>query len=329
MKNLKTKYMGLELSSPIIAGSCGLTNSIENIMELEKAGAGAVVLKSLFEEEIQIEMSKNLKEMNRPGTIYPEIFDFYDLDTVEDSVSKYLSLIREAKSLTKIPIIASINCVSANEWTSFAKRIQEAGADALELNVFVMPSDTNRTAADNEKVYFDVIEKVKKEVTIPVALKISYYFSNLAQFITKLSGTGADALVLFNRFYSPDFDIEKLKVIPASLYSTPNDLPVSLRWVAIMSGRVQCDIASSTGVFDGKSVVKQLLAGANAVQVASALYKHGLNHIKGMLTELNAWMEDNGYETIDDFRGRMSQEKSVNPAVFERAQFMQHYSQKF
>ena len=183
MKDLSTNYMGFKLKSPIIAASSGLTNSIDNIKNIELYGAGAVVLKSIFEEEIQMEMKKTQLEMNRPGSIYPEIYDFFDMTSVEDGVSKYLSLVEEAKKSVSIPIIASVNCVTANEWPVFAKRLQEAGADALELNVFVLPSDINRSAEENEKVYFDVIEKVKNEVNIPIALKVSYYFTNLASVI--------------------------------------------------------------------------------------------------------------------------------------------------
>lgn len=329
MKNLETTYMGLKLKSPIVAASSGLTNSLENLKEMELYGAGAVVLKSLFEEEIEIEMKRNLLDMSRPGTLYPEIFDFFDYATVDDTVSKYLYLIKQAKENISIPVIASVNCVSSAEWTHFAKRFEDAGADALELNVFVMPSDLNRTGEENEKVYFDVFEKVRNEVSIPIALKISYYFSNLASMIQKLSETGVSALVLFNRFFSPDIDIETFKIIPSSLYSTPNDLPISLRWIAMMSGRVKCELAASTGIHDGKALIKQLLAGAKVCQVASTLYKNGIQRIQSMLVELDGWMEKNEFDSIDDFRGMCNQANISNPALYERSQFMKHFSQKF
>lgn len=330
MTDLTTKYLGLTLKNPIIIGSCGLTDNIDNLMEMEKFGAGAVVLKSLFEEEIELEMKKNMASMNSSSmAIYPEIFDMFDIETVEDTLTKYLSLITEAKQKLSIPVIPSINCVNVGEWTYFAKKMQDAGADAIELNVFIMPSDFNRTSEDNEKVYLDIIKKVKSEVTIPVALKISYFFSNLASSIKKLSESGADGLVLFNRFFSPDFDINNFRIVASNLYSTPNDLAISLRWIAIMSDRVNCDLAASTGVHYGKSAVKQLLAGANAVQIASVLYKNGISYIQFMLDEINEWMEEMGFESIDEFRGKMSQSKSMNPAVYERAQFMKHFSQKF
>lgn len=329
MADLTTKYLGLTLRTPIIAGSCGLTNSVEDIKLHEEHGAGAVVLKSLFEEEIMLEMEQSMQQMNRPGTIYPEIYDFFDYDTVEDSVSKYLNLIRDLKKEVKIPVIASINCVSSDEWTAFAKRLQNAGADAIELNLFILPSDFTRNAEDNERVYFDIISKVKQEVSIPVSLKISYYFSNLGTMIQKLSESGIDGLVLFNRFYSPDFNIDNFTITSASVFSNPGDIYLSLRWIAIMAQRVKCDLAASTGVHDAGGLIKQLLAGANAVQCASVLYKEGPTAIRKMLNGLESWMAEHGFESVDQFRGKLSQTRSANPAAYERAQFMHHFSGKF
>lgn len=328
MVDLTTKYMGMNLRSPIIAGSSGLTNSLQDLKEIEKYGAGAVVLKSLFEEEINIELQKQVAEMNRPGTLYPEIYDFFNYDDVEDSVSKYLFLIEKSKKVLEIPVIASINCVSASDWTGFAKGIEEAGADALELNLFILPSDFHRTIEETEKVYFDVVKSVKKEVKLPIALKTSFYFSNLGQMLMKLSETGIDALVLFNRFWSPDFDIENFRILSSHVLSTPGELSLSLRWIAIMSNRVKCDLAASTGIHDGRAVIKQLLAGANAVQVASTLYRNGFPRIQKMLDEVEEWMNSKKFKTISEFRGKMSQSKSDDPAAFERVQFMKHFSGK-
>ncbi|MBX3044677.1 MAG: dihydroorotate dehydrogenase-like protein [Candidatus Kapabacteria bacterium] len=328
MADLSTKYLGLRLRSPIIAASSGMTRTSHLLQELEKKGVGAVILKSIFEEEITAELNAQMANSNRPSTIYPEIYDAFDYSDMEDSVSKYLFLIEEAKRTLTIPVIGSVNCVSSHEWTLFAKRIEEAGADALELNMFILPSDFNRTGEDNEKVYFEVIEKVKKVVSIPVSLKISYYFSNLGSMIQRLSNTGIDGLVLFNRFFSPDIDIDNLKIVPTNIYSTPAELSISLRWIAIMAQRVGCDLAASTGVHDGSAVVKQLLAGANAVQVASTLYKNGFDKITEMNNFLTEWMEEHNYSTIDDFRGKMSQASTKNPAAYERVQFMMHFAGK-
>ena len=330
MANLQTKYLGLNLRNPIIVGSCGLTNTIEELKEMEKFGAGAIVLKSLFEEEIEIELKKQMAEMvSTSNNVYPEIYDMFDLATVEDTLTKYLSLIETAKKELSIPIIPSINCISATEWTFFAKKMQDAGADAIELNVFLMPCEFDRTTKDSEQIYFDIVHKVKKEVTIPVSLKMSYYFSNLGGMLQRVSESGVDGLVLFNRFFAPDFDINNFRVIPASLYSNAQDLSISLRWIAIMAERVKCDLAASTGVHNGKSVIKQILAGADAVQIASILYKNGISYIATMIEEMEEWMTEMDYESLSEFRGKISQAKSINPAVYERAQFMKHFSQKF
>ncbi len=329
MVDITTKYLGLKLKSPIIVGSCGLTNSLEDIQHHEANGAGAVVLKSLFEEEIILELEHSKAQMMQHGPLYPEIFDLFDYDTVEDSLSKYIYLIKDCKKNVKIPIIASINCVSADEWINFSKQLEDAGADALELNLFILPSDFTRSAEENERVYFEVIEKVKNTVNIPVALKISYFFSNLGTMIQRLSETGIDGLVLFNRFYNPDFNIDNLTVTAANILSNPSDLPISLRWIAIMAHRVKCDLAASTGVHDGTALIKQLLAGANAVQVVSAIYKNGSEVINEMNKELIEWMDKHHYSKIDEFRGKLAQVKSKNPAEYERAQFMKHFSGKF
>jgi len=327
--DLSTNYLGFKLSNPIIVGSCGYTFSVKDIKNLVENGASAIVLKSIFEEEIVWEMETNLAQMQRPMTIYPEMYDYFDLDTIEDSVTKYLNLITEAKKEVDVPIIASVNCVSAHEWVPFARRIESAGADALELNIFIMPSDLNKTSQENEQTYFDIINAVLSEVKIPVAVKLSYYFTNLAAMIKKISETGVKGIVLFNRFFEPDFDLDSLTVVPTNVLSNPSDLGKSLRWIAIMSERVSCDLCASTGVHDGKAAIKQILAGAKAVQIASVLYKKGPKVIKEMIDEMKQWMEEKGFSTIDDFRGRMSQSRSLNPAVYERAQFMHYFSEKF
>lgn len=328
MADLSVNYMGLKLRNPIIAASSGLTNSLNDIIEFEKKGAGAVVLKSIFEEEIRRELEKDLTSMHMESFLYPETMDYYDNYAEDDSLTNHLKLIREAKKAVKIPIIASINCVTAEKWPYYAQTLQDAGADALELNVFVLPSDFNKTSAENEQVYFDIIKEVKKHVKIPIALKISYYSANLGAFIQKLSNTEIDSIVLFNRFYSPDIDINNLDVLSSNVLSHPEELPISLRWIAIMSERVGCDLAASTGIHDGAAIIKQLLAGANVVQIASAFYKNGKGVIENMLDDLSFWMEQKKIKKIEDFRGKLSQEKSQNPAAYERVQFMKYFSGK-
>jgi dihydroorotate dehydrogenase (fumarate) len=325
MANLKTNYLGLELSSPVIAASSGLTNSLENLVELEKAGAGAVVLKSLFEEEIVAEVKETFNQMTSHGFIYPETMDYFDYDTIEDTLTSYLKLIHDAKKELSIPVIASINCVSSQKWTNFAKDLQDAGADAIELNVFVLPSDFNKTSSDNEKVYFDVIEEVKKVVSIPVSIKISNYLSNLGPFIKELSETDVDGIVMFNRSFHPDFDLDAMEILPTNVLSSPTEAAVTLRWMAITSGRVACDLAATTGIHDGRGAVKQILAGAKVVQVASAFYKHGLSYVAKINEEIEQFMDDKGFDNLDDFRGKMNMNTTKNAAALERVQFMKNF----
>jgi dihydroorotate dehydrogenase (fumarate) len=324
MTDLTTHYLGLKLKNPLIAGSSGLSNSVKGVKEFEDNGAGAVVLKSIFEEEIVFEYQDILKEASEEG-INMDQFDYYDYHIKGEKLKKYTALISESKSSVSIPVIASINCVYSHEWTAFAKQLQDAGADALELNMFFLPSDFERTTEEKEKAYFQIIDKVKKTVSIPIALKISYYFSNLGPMIQQLSETGIAGLVLFNRFYSPDFDIDKLEVVSSNVFSNPSDLHLSLRWIAIMAERVSCDLAASTGVHDGNALIKQILAGADAVQVVSSLYKNGKGQIKTMLSTLEEWMTRKGFNSLSDFRGKMSQAKSSNPAAYERVQFMRYF----
>ena len=325
MADLRTNYMGIELRNPVIIGSSGLTNSVEKLINLEKAGAGAVVLKSLFEEQIAHEIQKTVSQ-NESNISYPEANDYISQYSKENDVANYLKLIREGKSAINIPLIASINCVSSSEWISFAKRIEDAGADALELNIFVLPSDPHRSAEKNEKVYFDVAMAIVKEMKIPVALKISHYFSGLAKTALKLSWTGIKGMVLFNRFFSPDINIDKFEVTPSHVFSSPEELALSLRWVAMLSDRLHCDIAASTGVHSGTAVVKQMLAGAKAVQVASAIYKNGNEVIGEMTNFLEYWMDKHGFKTTNEFIGKMSFKEAENPAAYERVQFMKHFS---
>lgn len=327
--DLTTNYLGFTLKNPIIVGSCGYTYSVKDIKTLVENGASAIVLKSIFEEEIVWEMETNLAQMQKPMTFYPEMYDYFDLETLEDSVTKYLNLISDSKKEVNVPIIASVNCVSSHEWIPFARRIEDAGADALELNIFIMPSDLNRTSQDNEKMYFDIIDSVLSVVKIPVAVKLSYYFTNLGSMIKQISEMGVKGIVLFNRFFEPDFDLDTLTVVPTNVLSTPSDLGKSLRWIAIMSERVKCDLCASTGVHDGKAVIKQILAGAKAVQIASVIYKKGSKVIGEMLDEIRNWMKEKEFTSLDEFRGRLSQSRSLNPAVYERAQFMHYFSEKF
>lgn len=328
MKDLTTSYLGLELKNPIIAGSCGLTGTLEGIVSMEQHGAGAVVIKSIFEEEILLEVKERMREAKKNPMIYSglsETLDYIDLHIREDRLADFLQLIQDAKKAVSIPIIASINCLSDENWTHFTRRMEEAGADALELNIFLNPADFKNQEFD--RAYFRIIEKVLKTVKIPVAVKISKYFTRLGLSVKALSETGVSGLVMFNRFYSPDIDIEKMELAAPQMFSSSDEMHETLRWIAIMSERVTCNLAASTGIHTGEDVIKMLLAGATAIQLVSTLYKNGPDMIKRILTELDKWMSDQGFNTIEQFRGKISRKYGADPAAFERMQFMKHFSE--
>ncbi len=322
MAQLETTYLGLKLRNPIVVSSSGLTSDINKIKTLEKNGAGAIVLKSLFEEQINFE-AKNLSS----GTDYPEAWDYVKFYTRNNSVNDYLALIKQAKEEVSIPIIASINAVTAKEWVSFAQDIEKAGADALEVNVYVLPTDKNASGESYEQVYFDLADKLKEILTIPFSFKLGRHFSNLVGFVERLNAIDVPGVVLFNRFYEPDIDIDAMQFRAAEVFSSPVEIRDSLRWVGIVSSKVErIDVAASTGVHDGAGAVKQLLAGAQVVQVCSTLYKNGLEHIGKIVDGLDEWMDAKSFESIDEIRGKMSYAKIENPQIYERAQFMKYFS---
>ena len=341
MGKLSTTYMGLSLKSPVIAGSSGLTNTLAELKEIAAKGAGAIVLKSIFEEQIRHETEKFIAEqggsmdaMNKGlGNIldtrpydWAEALDYISDYAKEHTLSDYLKFIEEAKKTVDIPIIASINCVSAYDWHYFARRIQQAGADALELNVYVLPSNPAKLPVENDNVFFEIADVVRNQVSIPVSIKVSYYFSGLSKTLIDLSNSGIKGLVLFNRPFHPDINIHSLEITSTNILSHPSEYSHTLRWIAILAGRAGCDLVASTGIHDHESAIKQLLAGANAVQVASVLYKQGFDQISQINKGIEAWMDEMKYSTIDDFRGKLSQVNVENPAVFERVQFMRLYS---
>ena len=323
MKDLSTKYLGLDLKNPLIVGSCGFTGAIGKIEELAANQAGAVVLKSLFEEQILAEFSANLESYTAD---YPGATDYIREYTRGTEVDGYLKLIAEAKSRVDIPVIASINCVSGKEWVSFAKSVEQQGADAIEINVSLLPSDPRMQSKDYEGRYFEIINAVVEQVSIPVSLKMSHYSAALANLIQKLSwNEGLAGFVLFNRYYMPDFDIDKMVVKSADILSTPAEGCLPLRWIALLSGRIDKDLAASTGVHDSEGVVKQLLAGAAAVQLVSTIYKNGAKVIPTILTGLAQWMDEHSFTSLDQFRGKLSYDQTEDPAIFERTQFMRYY----
>ena len=330
MADLTTKYLGLTLRNPIVIASSGITDTVEKLVELDKNGAGAVVLKSLFEEQIMLEADHKMKQAEKNDLIYSdysETLDYIDEHIKEKELNNYIELIKEAKKKIEIPVIASINAVTSSEWTGFAKQLEEAGADALELNIFVMPFSFDKDCDDNEGTYYSVLRKVKEAVSIPVAVKISPYFANLGKVIHNLENNGADAIVMFNKFSSPDIDIDKQKITHADVFSQPSDIYNSLRWISLSANRVKVDLAATTGIHDGEAVIKQLLAGATVTQIATTVYKNGPEKINEMLNFMHNWMDEKGYNYVEQFRGKLSSSASENPETYERVQFMKYFSE--
>ena len=324
MMNMKTSYAGLTLRNPIIIGSSGLTNKAERNKEFEKAGAGAIVLKSLFEEQIELQSAAMQQESD-----YPEAADYIRGYVEANQVNDYLELIRKSKEFCTIPIIASINCYKAAAWTNFARQIAEAGADALELNVFFMETDLHDHVEAVKETYVNILREVKAAIQIPVIMKIGKQYSNIPALVQALKANGADGVVLFNRFYQPDIDINTMQLVSGNVFSSPADLSDTLRWTAIVSGKVPgISVASSTGVHDWEGVVKCLLAGASGVQLCSALYTHGAAIVPQILTCLEEWMTQAHYESVDQFRGRLNYANIPNPAMYERAQFMKYFANR-
>jgi dihydroorotate dehydrogenase (fumarate) len=326
MPNFETSYMGLVLKNPILAGSSGLTGNLDQIVKLDQGGVGAIVIKSLFEEQISREATFVLQQ-NAQQNSYPEANDYINNYTRENSLQLHLDLVSRAKSVVSVPIIASINCFSGEEWVRYAKDLERAGADAIEINAFILPVERKSTAADIEFRYLDILTEVKKRVKIPVAMKIGSSFTNLVGMVDRLKGNGASAVVLFNRFYEPDINLETLSFESAPIYSSPSEIFKTLRWMGILSGKVKnIDLSASTGIHDGEAVVKMILSGATTVQLCSTLYLHGLSQVDLILSYLGNFMEKNSYQSISDFRGKMNYADFPDHAIFERAQFMKYFS---
>lgn len=326
--DLSTTYMGLKLKNPVIAGSSGMTGTLDGIVSLEKHGAAAVVIKSIFEEEILLDTKQQVKEAENNPMIYSglsETLDYIDLHIREDNLERFLQLIKDAKKAVSIPVIASVNCLSDEDWTHFTRRLEEAGADALELNMFLNPADFKNK--EFEKAYFRIIEKVLAAVNIPVSLKISKYFTRLGLSVKALSETGISALVMFNRYYTPDIDIDTMELSVPQMFSSGNEMYETLRWIAIMSERVTCNLAASTGIHTGEDAIKMLLAGASAIQVVSTLYKNGPDQIARILNKLKDWMSEHEFYSLEQFKGKISRKYGADPAAFERMQFMKHFSE--
>ncbi len=321
--DLSTTYLGLKLRSPLMPSACPLTRELDEIKRAEDAGAGAIVLPSVFEEQLKREDAE-LNAMLEQGTeSYAESLSYFpQVSEFRLGPDDYLEHIVKAKQATKLPVIASLNGTSVGGWTDYAKKIQQAGADALELNIYYIPTDPDLTGAEVENTYLEILKSVKKAVQIPVSVKLSPFFSNMANMARKLDTAGADGLVLFNRFYQPDIDLENLEVEHSILLSTPQARRLPLRWVAILFGRVQASLAATSGIHTAYDVLKMLMAGADVTMLCSVLLRKGMAHIAVIEQEMKQWMEEHEYESVAQMKGSMSQAKCPDPSAFERAQYM-------
>lgn len=323
MIDITTTYLGLSLKSPIVASASPLCESVANIRQLEDSGVAAVVLPSLFEEQLDLESLEIDSDLSRGAESFPESLNYFpDLSTYNLGPEGYLELIRKAKKSVSIPVIASLNGVSLGGWTGYARLMEQAGADAIELNIYGIATDPTISSAQLEQGYCELVSQVKGCVGIPVAVKLSHFFSAMAWMAVRLEEAGADGLVLFNRFYQPDFDIESLDVVPTLTLSNPRELLLRLHWIAILYGHIRADLAVTGGVHSAEDVLKSMMAGANVAMMTSALLQNGIEHAAIVLKDLRRWMDDHEYESIRQMRGSMSQRSVSNPAAFERGNYM-------
>jgi dihydroorotate dehydrogenase (fumarate) len=321
--NLSTKYLGLDLRTPLVPSASPLTEDLDNLKKMEDAGAAAVVFHSLFEEQIRHDRDEMLTHLQEGTESYAEALTYFP-EPAEFSAGpeQYLSRINKASETLQIPVIASLNGSSLGSWTNYAKLIQEAGADALELNIYWIPTNLHLSGAAVEKTYLDIVKAVKAEVTIPVAVKLGPFFTNFANMALQLEEAGADGLVLFNRFYQPDIDVESLEIKPNLLLSTPMAMRLPLRWIALLHGRLKASLAATGGIHRPTDVVKMLMAGADVTMVCSALLRHGISYLSVLEWDLRCWLEQHEYESVAQLKGCVSQKNCADPSSFERAHYM-------
>jgi dihydroorotate dehydrogenase (fumarate) len=320
---LDTNYLGLHLKSPIVVSACSLSEQTDNIVRMEDAGAGAVVMHSLFEEQIRLETEKFEEVVQNTSDVFAEFSDFFPhVEEYRTGTEEYLEKIRLAKERVDIPIIASLNGTTVSGWIDYSKQMEQAGADALEINIFYIPADLDMSGAAVEHRYLNIITEVKNSVKIPVSVKLNPYFSAMGHMAARMQKEGADGLVLFNRFYQPDFDIDNLRVIPNLQYSEANEIRLPLHWIAMLYGRLPISLAATSGINSAHEVIKYLLAGADVTMTASALYRHGIDYIKTMHKHLDVWMYRMGFLSVDEFRGVLSQQHISDPTAYERGNYI-------
>ncbi len=321
--NMQSTYMGLKLNSPIVVSACTLSEQTDNIIQMEDSGAGAVVLFSLFEEQIRKEQAQFNAVMSETSNSFAEALDYFpNLDEYSTGTEGYLEQIRKAKERVNIPIIASLNGITNEGWIDYSRQMEQAGADGLEVNIFFIPGDVRMSSAEVEHRYLNVIDGIKRSVKIPVAVKLNPYFSAMGNMSVRMQQAGANALVLFNRFYQPDFDIDKLTIKNNLQYSESSEIRLPLLWIAMLYGKVNISLAATTGVQSAVEVIKYLLAGADVVMTASSLYKNGIPYLLTMHRELEEWMSRMGFDSIEAFRGSMSQQHISDPTAYERSNYI-------
>jgi dihydroorotate dehydrogenase (fumarate) len=326
--DLSTSYLGLKLRTPLVPSASPLSEEIDSIKQMEDAGASAVVLYSLFEEQLSQDRAELDHHLEHGTFSFAESLTYFpDLKDFRLGPEEYLKHVADAKKAVKIPVIASLNGSSVGGWTEYAKAIQQAGADALELNIYYIPTDVDLSSSQIEQTYLDILKAVKSTVTIPVAVKLSPFFTNFANMAKRLDQAGANGLVLFNRFYQPDIDLESLEVKPNILLSTPMAMRVPLRWIALLYGRLKANLAATSGVHRASDVLKMLMAGADVTMLCSALIRHGVRQIGVIERDLVAWMQEHEYESVAQLKGSLSQKNCPDPSAFERAQYMKAISQ--
>jgi dihydroorotate dehydrogenase (fumarate) len=325
--DLSTTYLGLKLRTPLVPSASPLSEEIDNIKKMEDSGASAVVLYSLFEEQLRQDRFELAQSMEQGTFSSPEALTYFpEPEEYHLGPEEYLKHVARAKEAVKIPIIASLNGSMRGDWTDYAKQIQQAGADALELNIYCIPTDVNTPSFEIENMYLDILKAVKAEVSIPVAVKLSPFFTNFAYMAKRLDDAGADGLVMFNRFYQPDIDLESLEVKPNILLSTPMAMRVPLRWIAILYGQLKASLAATSGIHRASDALKMLMAGADVTLLCSVLIRHGVRQIGVIERDLVAWMEDHEYESVEQLKGSLSQKNCPAPSEFERAQYMRAIS---
>ncbi len=323
MSDLKTSYLGFTLSNPIVASASPLSESVDRIRQLEDAGVSAVVLPSLFEEQLTLEGQALDSDLFRGSDSFPESLSYFpDMTDYNLGPESYLELIQEAKNSVSIPVIASLNGVTRGGWTRYARLMEQAGANAIELNLYALSTDPEETAAQVEKRYVELVGEVRESVSVPLAVKLSHFFTAFPNLARRLDAAGANALVVFNRFYQPDFDIEALEVVPSLALSHSYELLLRLHWVGIVYGHVKADLAVTGGVHTAGDVLKSMMAGARVAMMTSALLRNGLGHVRVVLDDLTRWMEDHEYQSIRQMQGSMSRRSAANPSAFERGNYM-------